>query len=541
MLPATCPASPRRTSPRLPVRTRRRRRRRPASPRARAHRPPRPCPGPRRADNVGVTGYRLFRDGSQVGTLDDDDLRLHRSLLCDDLRPRRGRGRCRRQRLRHRNEERHDHGVLGHERRPRHRPASRRARLARPPRPCPGRRRPTTSASPATGCSAAAPGRDRRRRRATSYTVSPAARPTRSVSPRSTLPATSPAPHREPSPPAACTGHHPAVDADRPRDERDRADLGDPVLDRVDRQRRRHRLPGLPGGTQVGHLADDELQLHRSHLRYDLHTRRRRGRRLGQRLRHRDEERHHDCLPGHDAAVDPDRPRTSAVCPDRRDAVVDGVERQRRRDRLSGVPGRHAGREPGDDELRLHRSDLRHDLHARRRRGRRRRATSPAPRRRASRPPPAPTRRRRRPRRPQHEWSLTDRCDAVLDGVDRQRRRTRATARSAEPRQVGSPTGTGYAFSGLSCGTTYSLGVAAVDGAGNASGTATTSVTTSCIVRIRRRRRRRPGARPGPSDRRPSGSVGTRRPTTWALRATGSSRTDRRWERRSPRPSSSVV
>jgi chitodextrinase len=47
--------------------------------------------------------------------------------------------------------------------------------------------------------------------------------------------------------------------------------------------------------------------------------------------------------------------------------------------------------------------------------------------------------------------------------------------------QVGTAAGTSYAFGGLSCGTSYSLGVAAVDAAGNVSGTATRAVsTTSC-------------------------------------------------------------
>ena len=44
--------------------------------------------------------------------------------------------------------------------------------------------------------------------------------------------------------------------------------------------------------------------------------------------------------------------------------------------------------------------------------------------------------------------------------------------------QVGTPTTTSFAFSGLTCGTSYTLGVAAVDAAGNVSATATTSVTT---------------------------------------------------------------
>jgi chitodextrinase len=45
--------------------------------------------------------------------------------------------------------------------------------------------------------------------------------------------------------------------------------------------------------------------------------------------------------------------------------------------------------------------------------------------------------------------------------------------------QVGTSSSTSYVFSGLSCATSYTLGVAAVDAAGNVSGTATTSGTTS--------------------------------------------------------------
>jgi chitodextrinase len=45
--------------------------------------------------------------------------------------------------------------------------------------------------------------------------------------------------------------------------------------------------------------------------------------------------------------------------------------------------------------------------------------------------------------------------------------------------QVGTSTSTSYQFTGLTCGTSYTLGVAAYDGAGNASGTATASGSTS--------------------------------------------------------------
>ena len=45
--------------------------------------------------------------------------------------------------------------------------------------------------------------------------------------------------------------------------------------------------------------------------------------------------------------------------------------------------------------------------------------------------------------------------------------------------QVGTPTAPTFSFTGLTCGTTYTLGVAAVDAAGNVSGTATKSATTA--------------------------------------------------------------
>ena len=45
--------------------------------------------------------------------------------------------------------------------------------------------------------------------------------------------------------------------------------------------------------------------------------------------------------------------------------------------------------------------------------------------------------------------------------------------------QVGTSVSPGYIFGGLTCGTTYTLGVAAVDGAGNVSGTASVSGSTS--------------------------------------------------------------
>ena len=64
------------------------------------------------------------------------------------------------------------------------------------------------------------------------------------------------------------------------------------------------------------------------------------------------------------------------------------------------------------------------------------------------------------------------------------------TSRSFSPRnsasealQVGTSLSTSYLFSGLACGTSYTLGVAAFDAAGNASGTKQISTTTaSCTI-----------------------------------------------------------
>ena len=211
MRQATSPAPPRRTSRPLPVRTRRRRRRRQGSRRARSAQTSATLSWTASTDDVGVTGYRLFQGGTQVGTSATDELRLHRADLRDDLHAGRRRRRRRRQRLRHRHQERHDRCLPGHHPAV-HADGARHERgRARPRRPCRGRPRPTTSASPATGCSRAARRSGPRRRRASATPASPAARPTRSASPLSMPPATSPAPQRRASPrlPARTRRHRP--------------------------------------------------------------------------------------------------------------------------------------------------------------------------------------------------------------------------------------------------------------------------------------------------------------------------------------------
>ena len=145
-------------------------------------------------DNVGVTGYGLYRNGASTGTTTVHELDLQRltcgtsyTLAVDAFdaagnrsaeatsAPRPAPARRRRTR-----------------RRPRTpswltRPARRRPRSRSP-----GPRRPTTSASPATASTATAPRRERRPRTARRSPVSPAAPRTRSRSTLTTPPATAP-------------------------------------------------------------------------------------------------------------------------------------------------------------------------------------------------------------------------------------------------------------------------------------------------------------------------------------------------------------
>ena len=295
MRPATSPAPRRRASRRPPARTRRRRRLRPGSRRARSATTSATLSWTASTDDVGVTGYRLFQDGIQVGTS-------------------------------------------------------------------------TTTSYSFTGLTCA-----------TTYTLGVAAVDAAgNVSGTATMSVTTAA-CPDTTPPSTPTGL--ATSAVGP-------DLRDPLVDGLDRQRRRHRLPAVPERQPGRDLDDHELQLHGTHLRYDLHARRRRGRRCRQRLRAPQRRASPTVgLPGHDAAVNPD--------------------------------------------------------------GSRRRARSGRPRRRSS-------------------WTAS--TDNV--GVTGYRVFQGSS-------QVGTPATTSFGFTGLTCGTTYTLGVAAVDAAGNVSGTATKSVTTT--------------------------------------------------------------
>ena len=129
-----------------------------------------------------------------------------------------------------------------------------------------------------------------------------------------------------------------AFDTRGSRHECRRPDLGDAFVVRVDRRHRGHRVPSVPGRLAGRDLGDDELHLHGADLRDDLHPRRRRGRCRRQRLGHRHEERHHGRLPGHHPTLDADRPRPEHGGPDVRAPFVERVDRQRRSHGLSRVP-----------------------------------------------------------------------------------------------------------------------------------------------------------------------------------------------------------
>ncbi len=151
-------------------------------------------------------------------------------------------------------------------------------------------------------------------------------------------------------------------------------DRGDPFVDRLDRQRRRHRLPALPGRRRrSARSVADQLRLHRPHLRDHLHARRRRRRRRRQRLRHRHDERHHGRLPGHHPAIDAGGPRRW----DRQDRRPLSLSWNASTDNV-GVTGYRMfqnGSQVGTSHLaglHLRRAVVRHELHARRSGSRRR-------------------------------------------------------------------------------------------------------------------------------------------------------------------------
>ena len=165
---------------------------------------------------------------------------------------------------------------------------------------------------------------------------------------------------------SACPGDSTPPDpTDRSLDKRGRPDLNDALVERVERQRRRDRVPAVPERQPGGNAAGDELRVQRADLRNELHTRRRSVRHRGQRLGNGDGERIDGRLSGHDAAVDADGARHDRGRPDFDHAVLDGLERQRGCDGVSDVPERVAGRDLANDQLPLQWSCLRDVVHPR--------------------------------------------------------------------------------------------------------------------------------------------------------------------------------
>ena len=161
---------------------------------------------------------------------------------------------------------------------------------------------------------------------------------------------------------------------------------------------------------------------------------------------------------------------TSGVGQTSAGTVLERLDRQRRCDRLSGVPGRHSDRHVARDSAKPRRADLRDDLHARRRGGRWRQATSPGPPRGAS--PRLPARIPTPPSTPTglatsavSQTSATLSWAASTDNVG-------VTGLPGLPRRLAGRDSDDDELTlsrGLTCGTTYTLGVAAVDAAGNVS------------------------------------------------------------------------
>ena len=121
-----------------------------------------------------------------------------------------------------------------------------------------------------------------------------------------------------------------------------------------------------------------------------------------------------DGLPaGHDAAVDADRPRHERGRPDLDHAVLDGLERQRGRDRLSALPGRQPGGDIALDQLRLQRAHVR-DV--------RTRSASPPSMPRGTSPAPRRSPQRRRPARRHPPGSCTTTISSGLAVRDPERR-----------------------------------------------------------------------------------------------------------------------
>ena len=165
-------------------------------------------------------------------------------------------------------------------------------------------------------------------------------------------------------------------------------------------------------------------------------------------------------------------------------AAVDGLERQRRRHRLRAAPQRRRHRERDDDLRHVLRAQLRDLLHARRRPPTTLRGTARRRPRRRPRPLPAPpvTHRLRR-RRPGSRRRATRRRRSRSDGTRRPTTSASpATGSTAAASASGRPPSTSYTVSGLSCGTSYALGVDAYDAANNKSAAAPLNASTAACA-----------------------------------------------------------
>ena len=102
------------------------------------------------------------------------------------------------------------------------------------------------------------------------------------------------------------------------------------------------------------------------------------------------------------------------------------------------------------------------------------------------------TRRRRRLRPGSRRPAARRNVDlGRLERLDRQRRRDRLRRLSNGTTRAAAASSTSYTYSGLACGTSYTLAVDAVDAAGNRSAKSSITASTAACRRRRTRRRRR--------------------------------------------------
>ena len=169
--------------------------------------------------------------------------------------------------------------------------------------------------------------------------------------------------------------HDRSLGADRADPERRDDDVDHARLDGVDGRRHSHRLQPVPERHARLERHRHLVRLHGPRLRNDISTWRGGLRRSRQPVRPQHAVRRHRCLPGHDGSVRTHGSDAKLGDSDLDHADLDGLDRQRRRRGLHrvprhGEPGRHDG---GGDHVHVHRPRLRHRLHARRRSVRRRR------------------------------------------------------------------------------------------------------------------------------------------------------------------------